>query len=60
MAGVRIKDLQDAKGIIDKFDDIQFAVDSNNPDTTLKLSGKELKKVIGTPQHTHPIEEVDG
>lgn len=60
MAGVRIKDLQDAKSVIDKFDDMQFEVDSSNPDTTMKLSGKELKGVIGTPKHTHPIEEVDG
>jgi hypothetical protein len=61
MAGVRIKDLQDAKSVIDKFDEMQFAVDSGNPDTTLRLSGKDLKAVIGTPkQHTHPVEEVDG
>ena len=60
MAGVRIKDLQDAKGIVDKFDDFQFAVDSSNPDTTMRLSGKEVKKAIGTAKHTHPIEEVDG
>lgn len=52
--------MQDAKSVIDKFDDMQFAVDSSNPDTTMKLSGKELKGVIGTPKHTHPIEEVDG
>ena len=56
MAGVRIKDLQDAKSVIDKFDEMQFAVDSGNPDTTLRLSGKDLKQVIGTPRHTHPIE----
>jgi hypothetical protein len=60
MAGLRIKDLQDAKGVIDKFDEMQFAVDSNSPDTTLRLSGKDLKAAIGTPKHTHPIEEVDG
>jgi hypothetical protein len=60
MAGVRIKDLQDAKCVIDKFDEMQFAVDSDTPDTTLRLSGKDLKEVIGTPKHTHPVEEVDG
>ena len=60
MAGVRIKDLQDARSVIDKFDEMQFAVDSGNPDTTLRLSGKDLKQVIGTPKHTHPVEEVDG
>ncbi len=57
MAGVRIKDLQDAKSVIDKFDVMQFAVDSGNPDTTLRLSGKDLEQVIGTPKHTHPVEE---
>lgn len=60
MAGVRIKDLQDAKGIVDRFDDFQFAVDSTNPDTTLRLSGREMKAAIGTPKHTHSIEEVTG
>lgn len=58
MAGVRIKDLQDAKGIVELFDDFQFAVDSTNPDTTLRLSGREMKAAIGTPKHTHSIEEV--
>lgn len=60
MAGVRIKDLQDAKGIVERFDDFQFAVDSTNPDTTLRLSGQEMKAAIGTPKHTHSIEEVTG
>ena len=60
MAGVRIKDLQDAKGIVNKFDDFHFAVDSDNPDTTMKLSGKDLKQAVGTPKHTHPVEEVAG
>ena len=60
MAGVRIKDLQDAKGIVGLFDDFQFAVDSTNPDTTLRLSGREMKAAIGTPKHTHSIEEVTG
>ena len=60
MAGVRIKDLQDAKGIVERFDDFQFAVDSTNPDTTLRLSGREMKAAIGTPKHTHAIEEVTG
>ena len=60
MAGGRIKDLQDAKGIVERFDDFQFAVDSTNPDTTLRLSGREMKAAIGTPKHTHAIEEVTG
>ena len=57
MAGVRIKDLQDAKGIVERFDNFQFAVDSTNPDTTLRLSGREMKAAIGSPKHTHAIEE---
>ena len=60
MAGVRIKDLQDAIGFVERFDDFQFAVDSTNPDTTLRLSGREMKAAIGTPKHTHAIEEVTG
>lgn len=60
MAGVRIKDLQDAKGIVERFDDFQFAADSTNPDTTLRLSGREMKAAIGTPKHTHSIEEITG
>ncbi|SUE34152.1 hypothetical protein [Rikenella microfusus] len=36
MAGVRIKDLQDAKGIVERFNDFQFPVDSTNPDKTLR------------------------
>ena len=60
MAGVRIKDLQDAKGIVERFDNFQFAVDSTNPDTTLRLSGREMKAAIGSPKHTHAIEEVTG
>lgn len=58
MAGVRIKDSEDAKGIVERFDDFQFAVESTNPDTTLQLSGREMKAAIGTPKHTHAIEEV--
>lgn len=60
MAGVRIKDLQDAQGIVERFDDFQFAVDSTSPDTTLRLSGREMKAAIGSPKHTHAIEEVTG
>lgn len=48
------------KGIVERFDDFQFAVDSTNPDTTLRLSGREMKAAIGTPKHTHSIEEVTG
>lgn len=51
MAGVRIKDLQDAKGVVETFDDFHFAVDSSNPDTTMKLSGR----LRSAHQGIHPI-----
>jgi hypothetical protein len=42
MAGVRIKDLQDAKGVIEGFDDMQFAVDSATPDATMRQGRDEF------------------
>lgn len=61
MSGVRIKDLQSAKSVIEQgFDQFEFVVDSPDPDATLKVSGAELKKAIGTEKHIHPLEEVDG
>jgi len=52
--------LQDAKGIVEQFDDLQFTVDSTNPDMMLWLSGYEMKAAIGTPKHIQTIEEVTG
>ena len=61
MSGARIKDLQSAKPIIEEnFDNMQFVVDLQNPDSTLKVSGEELKKAIGAQKHIYPLEEVDG
>ena len=61
MSGVRIKDLQSAKSVIEQgFDQFEFVVDSPDPDATLKVSGAELKKAIGIEKHIHPLEEVDG
>lgn len=61
MSGVRIKDLQSAKSVIEQgFDQFEFVVDLPDPDATLKVSGAELKKAIGTEKHIHPLEEVDG
>lgn len=61
MSGVRIKDLQSAKSVIEQgFDQFEFVVDSPDPDATLKVSGAELKKAIGTEKHIHPLEEIDG
>ena len=50
--------LQDGKGIVAQFDDLQFTVDSTNPDMMLWLSGYEMKAAIGTPKHIQAIEEV--
>ncbi|WP_302304827.1 hypothetical protein [Culturomica massiliensis] len=61
MSGVRIKDLQSAKSVIEQgFDQFEFVVDSPDPDATLNVSDAELKKAIGTEKHIHPLEEVDG
>ena len=38
MAGVRIKDLQDAKGIVERFDDFQSSVDSTFSKATIRYS----------------------
>lgn len=58
-SSVRIKSLQSAKPILDeKFDEFQFVVDAPNPDSTLKLSGAELKEAIGVQNHTHSIEDI--
>lgn len=49
MSGVRIKDLQSAKSVIEQgFDQFEFVVDSPDPDATLNVSDAELKKAIGT------------
>jgi hypothetical protein len=44
--------LQDAKGVIEQFDEMQFAVDSAMPDATMWLSGRGLKEVIGIPDNS--------
>ena len=53
-------DLQDAKGIVEQFYDLQFTVDSTNPDTMLSLSGYEMKAAIGTPKHIQPSKILRG
>lgn len=60
MSGVRIKDLQKADPLTDKFDDFEFVADVPEPDSTVRISGKKLKETIGLQRHTHPIEEVNG
>lgn len=59
MSGVRIKNLESASEVIGKFDEFEFVVDSPDPDSTLKLSGKDLKKVVAAVKHTHAIQEVE-
>lgn len=59
MSGVRIKNLESAGEVIEQFDEFEFVVDSPDPDSTLKLSGKELKKVVAAVKHTHLIQEVE-
>lgn len=43
MSGVRIKDLQSAKPLIEQhFNEMEFVVDLPQPDATLKMSGADL------------------
>lgn len=61
MAGVRIKSLQAATPLLDEqFDRMLFVVGLAEPDTTLCLSGAELKAAVGLKEHTNPLEDVDG
>lgn len=61
MSGVRIKNLQSAKPLIEQhFNEMEFVVDLPQPDATLKMSGAELKEAVGIKKHIHPLEEVDG
>lgn len=61
MPSIRIKNLQSASPLIEQqFNEMQFVVDLDEPDTTLKVSGAELKEAVGVQKHTHPIEDVDG
>ena len=48
MAGVRIKSLQAATPLLEEqFDRMLFVVDLAQPDTTLCLTGAELKAAVG-------------
>lgn len=61
MAGIRIKSLQSASPLVgENFDKMLFVVDLEQPDTTLCLSGAELRSVLGIQRHTHPLEDIDG
>ncbi len=61
MNGIRIKSLQAATPLLDaQFDRMLFVVDLADPDTTLCLTGSELKAAVGLQAHTHALEDVDG
>ena len=60
MSSIRIKNLQSASPLIEQqFNEMQFVVDMDEPDTTLKLSGAELKEAVGAKAHGHTIAEVE-
>lgn len=60
MSAIRIKNMQSASPLIEQqFNEMQFVVDINEPDTTLKLSGAELKEAVGVQAHGHSIAEVE-
>ncbi|MFR9505672.1 MAG: hypothetical protein SNI32_06285 [Rikenellaceae bacterium] len=61
MSGVRIKDLQSGAPLVEEhFDQMEFVVDSPATDSTLRLSGEELKEAVGLQKHTHPLTDVEG
>lgn len=60
MNGVRIRELQSGSPLVgESFEEMLFVVDLPEPDSTLKLSGKELKRAVGVQEHTHEIGEVN-
>ena len=53
MAGVRIKSIQAATPLLDEqFDRILFVVNLAQPNTTLCLTGAELKAAVGLKEHS--------
>lgn len=52
MSGVRIKNLQSVKSVIEqRFDEFEFMVDSPNLKTTLYVSSTEFEDAIGMRKH---------
>lgn len=43
-----------------QFDRMHFIVDLEGPDTTLCLTGSELKSAVDLQAYTHALEDVDG
>lgn len=60
MADVRIKDLASADGQLDKFDDFEFIADVPDVDSSMKISGKQMREKMTPTAHTHKISEVTG
>lgn len=60
MADVRIKALASADGQLDKFDDFEFIADVPDVDSSMKISGKQMREKMTPTAHTHKISEVTG
>ena len=60
MSDIRIKDLASADGQLDKFDDFEFIADVPDVDSSMKISGKQMREKMTPTAHTHKISEVTG
>lgn len=60
MDEVRIKDLASAAGQIEEFDKFEFIVDVPTAETSMKVSGKEIKGVMAPKRHSHTMADVTG
>ena len=60
MADIRIKNLASAEMQLDNFDNFEFVADVPNVESSMKLSGRQLREKITPNAHTHSIREVQG
>lgn len=60
MDEVRIKDLASAAGQLAEFDKFEFIVDVPSGDSSMKVSGAEIKGVMAPKKHTHAVADVIG
>lgn len=60
MDEIRIKDLASATGQLEEFDKFEFIVDVPTADSSMKVSGREIKGVMAPKQHTHALADVTG
>lgn len=60
MDEVRIKDLASAEGQLGEFDKFEFIVDVPSGDSSMKVSGAEIKGVMAPKKHTHPVADITG